>query len=315
MYFDANPPNRDDDVTFTRGTWTSYQSFLIGFAFCLPIAIIIIGQKTCRKYLSFPYNRRMTKLELDGSFVLGMLESRDAKVNKKFWIHFDRCKPPRLQRLEYEGEHRQFWFEGRIDKVEDGGDVENGDHGDDGDKREEVVIEGRKKFRVALVDSYLRQWYRLTKSNVVLPYEGEDVQWISLGRHTDPNALITRAKEDIRCSELDDLPQSIFSASWRDVNDPPYYSYSRGADGCMIDYFISHSWTDHFKLKFAKLHEVRDTHVKEFGMEPTFWFDKTCVAQSDIGTGLRVLPAHIMACRRFLLICGWTYGSRLWCVW
>lgn len=310
FYFDANPP--EDDITFDRGTWTGYQSFLLGIAFCLPIAIIYLSQKTCRKYLSFPYNRRMTKLERDGMFLLGMLESRDVKVNKKFWIHFDKCKPPRLQRIDYAGTHKLYWFEGRIDKVEiNKNKIDNNDE-------EENKFE-RNRFRVALVDDYLRRWYRLTAgtrlSTAVIPYEGEDIQWVNLGVTHDAISLLEAAKQDIRYSVMETLPEVIFRASWRDINEPPYYAYSYSTHGEMIDYFISHSWSDNHKLKHARLQELRDRHVKEYGTEPTFWFDKSCTPQSNIGVGLKVLPAHIMACRNFVVLCGRTYADRLWCVW
>jgi hypothetical protein len=46
-----------------------------------------------------------------------------------------------------------------------------------------------------------------------------------------------------------------------------------------------------------------------------FWFDKVCIEQSNIGSGLKVLPINIMACENMVLLCGSTYVGRLWCVW
>ena len=47
----------------------------------------------------------------------------------------------------------------------------------------------------------------------------------------------------------------------------------------------------------------------------TFWFDKACIRQDNIGDGLRVLPINLAACTKMLVVIGGTYATRLWCVW
>merc|ERR1712100_184219 len=48
---------------------------------------------------------------------------------------------------------------------------------------------------------------------------------------------------------------------------------------------------------------------------PTFWLDKVCIDQNNIGDGLKVLPVNVMACKKMLCLCGPTYTQRLWCAW
>ena len=63
------------------------------------------------------------------------------------------------------------------------------------------------------------------------------------------------------------------------------------------------------------LKEVVQTFQAEHGRTPTFWLDKSCIDQTSIQDGLRVLPINIMAAAQVLVLCGETYCTRLWCVW
>lgn len=82
-----------------------------------------------------------------------------------------------------------------------------------------------------------------------------------------------------------------------------------------IDYFISHSWSDSAEEKYFVLTNISNEYKKKHGKFPTFWLDKVCINQDDIGDGLRVLPVNIMCCNKMLVLCGETYTNRLWCVW
>ena len=62
-----------------------------------------------------------------------------------------------------------------------------------------------------------------------------------------------------------------------------------------IDYFLSHSWHDNGEAKFNQLCEVVKRFRQAHGRDPTFWLDKVCIDQSDIGAGLKVLPINIRA--------------------
>ena len=86
------------------------------------------------------------------------------------------------------------------------------------------------------------------------------------------------------------------------------------APGESIDFFISHSWHDDAQLKHRQLRLLVEAFKRRHGREPTFWFDKTCIDQANIGDGLRMLPVNVMACERILVLWGPTYHERLWCV-
>jgi len=51
------------------------------------------------------------------------------------------------------------------------------------------------------------------------------------------------------------------------------------------------------------------------GRFPTFWLDKCCVDQKNIGDSLKVLPVFVMASKKMLVLAGPSYPTRLWCVW
>lgn len=85
--------------------------------------------------------------------------------------------------------------------------------------------------------------------------------------------------------------------------------------GEAIDFFLSHSWHDDAELKWQALERVAARFRASHGREATFWLDKTCIDQSNLADGLRVLPVNVMACRKMFVLWGSTYAQRLWCVW
>ena len=94
------------------------------------------------------------------------------------------------------------------------------------------------------------------------------------------------------------------------------YSLSRPVkEGEVVDFFMSHSWYDDENLKMEKLHHLAENFHRKHGRYPTFWLDKVCIDQSNIGDGLKVLPINVMACKKMLVLCGPSYPSRLWCAW
>merc|ERR1712039_223171 len=94
------------------------------------------------------------------------------------------------------------------------------------------------------------------------------------------------------------------------------YGMSRFLEpGEQIDFFLSHSWHDDADLKWVALEEYVHRFHHKRGRPPTFWLDKVCIDQTNIGDALRVLPVYVMACKRMLVLCGDTYLRRLWCAW
>ena len=120
----------------------------------------------------------------------------------------------------------------------------------------------------------------------------------------------------MRCIDWSDITLDLFVSSVRDAKAKPCFDYSRPVKpGEVIDYFISHSWSDEGEAKFHRLSELASYHRRKYHCFPTFWLDKVCINQSNIGAGLKCLPINIMACRFMLVLNGDTYTNRLWCVW
>ena len=72
--------------------------------------------------------------------------------------------------------------------------------------------------------------------------------------------------------------------------------------GEQIDFFLSHSWHDDANIKYDALEAFVRKFVARKGREPTFWLDKVCIDQSNIGDGLRVLPVNVMAAKKMLVM-------------
>ncbi len=85
-----------------------------------------------------------------------------------------------------------------------------------------------------------------------------------------------------------------------------------GLGGC--DFFVSHSWSDDARQKYAQMMAVTLLFQQRHGREPTFWLDKVCIDQSNIAQTLRCLPVLVQSCSKLLILCGESYVSRLWCV-
>ena len=80
------------------------------------------------------------------------------------------------------------------------------------------------------------------------------------------------------------------------------------------DAFISHSWSDNGKQKYAALKQWCRDFKSKHKREPQLWLDKACINQKDISNDLLCLPVFLSGCETLLIIPGPTYTSRLWCI-
>ena len=99
-------------------------------------------------------------------------------------------------------------------------------------------------------------------------------------------------------------------------NKPNPLLYERSTLGRFgdVDAFISHSWHDPSDDKWDGLQAWRERFKIRNGREPRIWFDKFCINQLDIDDSLMCLPVHLAACKKFVMIVGSTYASRIWCI-
>jgi len=123
--------------------------------------------------------------------------------------------------------------------------------------------------------------------------------------------LLKLASDGLRC--VDWVSQG--PADWMQSSDAGFRLSRQVVKGEVIDFFVSHSWSDGPERKWRALQLVAEMFYTQHGRYPTFWVDKFCIDQRDVADGLRVLPVNVMACRKVLVLCGRTYPTRLWCAW
>lgn len=302
-YYDAYPPL--DDPNYIRGNFLSYGSIATGIEFFIPpFLVILFGRERVFNYMGRVFDRNPQTLLTDGVFMAELLEITDIDVGQPWWIHYDTCIPPRAMRLEYElPDHRQRWYRGEIVRI------------DEHNQEMSVALITNDSSTLSIKKSSPHKF----SEKAVLPMEC--LHKVGIGMSLSSIDLLEAAQRNLRCIDWEMLTEDLFVAgSVRDASAPSYYSYSRLVDvdkGERIDFFISHSWSDDGALKYSKITEVVEEYHKEHGShrDPTFWFDKVCIDQSNIGAGLKVLPINVMACKCMLLLCGPTYPTRLWCIW
>ena len=80
-----------------------------------------------------------------------------------------------------------------------------------------------------------------------------------------------------------------------------------------VDAFLSHSWKDPAKPKWAAIRRWASTFHAKHNRMPVLWLDKACIDQSRIEESLAVLPVFLSGCRELLVVAGPSYCDRLWC--
>ncbi|CAK9098860.1 Uncharacterized protein SCF082_LOCUS46320 [Durusdinium trenchii] len=123
--------------------------------------------------------------------------------------------------------------------------------------------------------------------------------------------LLKLGRSKLRCIEWTSQSFDL----WRD-KEGHGFEFSRPLGRTeVIDFFVSHSWSDSPERKWKALQIVVQRFYEQKGRYPTMWVDKFCIDQRDLADGLRVLPVNVMSCRKMLCLCGKTYPTRLWCAW
>ena len=128
--------------------------------------------------------------------------------------------------------------------------------------------------------------------------------------------LLKSAKKELRVLDGADLTKAVMRQSTRDEAANAVKPRRLPADSKeKINFFLSHSWHDDPDAKWNAIETVKNEYKRmSGGREATFWLDKVCIDQENIGDGLRVLCINVTACDKLLMLCGKTYMNRLWCV-
>ena len=132
----------------------------------------------------------------------------------------------------------------------------------------------------------------------------------------DETDLIMDTAALMRRIPMSRVSLQMLAASPRDANYDAASSYVLG-EACGLgdcDYFITHSWSDDAKQKFAGMMAVTLQFRHKHGRDPTLWLDKVCINQKEISRTLRCLPVFVQSCTKLLILGGDSYVNRLWCV-
>ena len=125
--------------------------------------------------------------------------------------------------------------------------------------------------------------------------------------------LLKMGRKNLRCVDWAALSPEVLRKNSSSFSN---FRLSRPVTrGEVIDFFVSHSWSDSPAQKWRAMQLVVEQFYQKNGRYPTFWIDKFCIDQSEIKDGLRVLPVNVMSCRKMLCLSGKTYHNRLWCAW
>ena len=91
--------------------------------------------------------------------------------------------------------------------------------------------------------------------------------------------LLKMGRKNLRCVEWAALSPEVLAQ-----NGTAGFSLSRPTGkGELIDYFVSHSWSDKPARKWRAMQLVVDEFYKKNGRYPTFWIDKFCIDQNEPG--------------------------------
>ena len=138
------------------------------------------------------------------------------------------------------------------------------------------------------------------------------LQWLDLpNSNLELSDVMNQAREALCCVDWDEgMPNVFLESTAADALEPRLLE-----KGEFIDFFVSHSWHDTPESKWQVLTSHFMKFKAKYKRSPTFWFDKACIPQDKITEGIRNLPVNVMSCRKFLVLLGDTYVTRLWCIW
>jgi len=127
----------------------------------------------------------------------------------------------------------------------------------------------------------------------------------SLLGNYETQEVSTKSKELFRYITLPRMAWDNFQDALPDKTLFALSSHGRFGD---VDVFLSHSWSDVPKVKWAALHAWRDDFLRKNHYEPKIWIDKWCIEQAQLDVSLMCLPVFVTGCQRLLVLAGKTYA-------
>jgi len=244
------------------------------------------------------FNADVLRLQQDGAFIAELLDHTEVKIGENWWMH----QTIDNKDTRYDANDRLHnWKKGIVVKI-------SGQTMHVAVRRDCVEAEQEKRTSIISTGSL----FSAEREILQLPLPSGGLAC---------SDLLQQARTSLRCIDWENITWELISGA------PICGPASMTAQASLfklsrpvrvdetIDFFISHSWYDDAKRKFAALQQIA-CHFKRMHLRyPTFWFDKVCVDQAKISEALKVLPVHIMSCKTILVLFGETYLSRLWCAW
>lgn len=153
-----------------------------------------------------------------------------------------------------------------------------------------------------------RDFHMVELPDILQPHKA-DIEYVRLfdtrDFETHSNILFGASPRDLPAKEGENLIEHLKHLS---------KSVTLRGNNDKIDFFMSHSWSDS-NNKVDALSWFIENFKREKGRYPTLWFDRVCVDQNKVSDDISLLPIHIGACDRMLIIMGKTYMTHLWCIW
>ena len=130
-----------------------------------------------------------------------------------------------------------------------------------------------------------------------------------------PNVALSLARQRFRVLPLERLALDDLLDGRQRGQAQQLFSRSVPAELGACDAFVSHSWSDDARAKFAALqHYDARFRRQSGGRSPDVWIDKACLDQTDIVGNLKCLPINLAGSATLLVVPGPSYPGRLWCI-
>lgn len=145
----------------------------------------------------------------------------------------------------------------------------------------------------------------------------DEVRHVVMSKQVPLRDVVGNAESKLRCVEWTRMRPDLLDLPERDAQrgDAEARVSRPVPSGASISFFISHSWHDSTEAKFSAVNRVAADFDEQHGRPATFWLDGPCLDPELTRDALRLLPLHVLACERLLILCGRTYPGRLSCIW
>ena len=254
------------------------------------VVVVIVGRDRMFRWVARQFERQWASS--DGSTVISLLidQPPTARVGKTWWIVAE--APPNEAGPN---DAATTWQRGAVTNVDSDG------------SGFEIALEASEPVEQPPSRKVSRR-FSISDSPVAFLHQ------TLIGAVTPTAVLIDEAKNALRCVDWADMSEALLAPCKPSSSNEARCLSRPVARGETIDFFVSHAFLDDAGTKFSKLKLTAAFFRKEHGREPTFWLESACLGTHQLGGALRVLPVHIEACTKMLVVASLAYSKDLRCV-